>query len=48
MQFRFASFIDGGSHLMDDEILEYETTHIDDIDTEDEDDDLMTDTDSDK
>lgn len=47
---RFASFIEGGSHLMDDEILEYETTQIerdDDLNTDDED-DLMTDSDSDK
>lgn len=47
---RFASFIEGGSHLEDDEILDYETTQIerdDDINTDDED-DLMTDSDSDK
>lgn len=48
---RFASFIEGDSHLMDDEILDYETTQIerdDDLNTDDEDDDLMTDSDSDK
>lgn len=46
----FASFIEGESHLMDEEILEYETTQIerdDDLNTDDED-DLMTDSDSDK
>lgn len=46
----FASFIEGESHLMDDEINEYETTQIDrddDLNTDDED-DLMTDSDSDK
>lgn len=47
--YRFASFIEGGSHLNDDEILEYETTQLDiddEINTDDE--DLMTDSDSDK
>lgn len=47
---RFASFIEGGSHLLDDEVVDYETTQIensDDINTDDED-DLMTDSDSDK
>lgn len=46
----FASFIEGESHLMDEEIQDYETTQIerdDDLNTDDED-DLMTDSDSDK
>lgn len=48
---RFASFMENGSHLLDDEILDYETTQIeqdddDDVNTDDEEDlDLMTDSD---
>lgn len=45
---RFASFIEGNSHLMDEEIFEYETSHIDETDDEDENEDLMTDNDSDE
>lgn len=48
----FASFIEGESHVKDEEILEYETTQLDfddddDINTDD-DEDLMTDSESDK
>lgn len=50
-KYRFASFIEGGSHLNDEEVLEYETTQLDidddDINTSDED-DLMTDSEADK
>lgn len=39
--YRFASFIEGGAHLLDDEIMDYETTQIDDIDDDDEDSDNL-------